>query len=188
MACVVRESRFARLRELDAGSWRGSQWKDERIPSLAEVLATVPAGRRIYIEVKCGPDVVPAVMQGCASAGLTPEQTLVISFDPLVIAAARKLCPDRLASLLMSLPTDRVPPPAEILDRLGECAASAIGTSVTPYVDAAWIAAFHEAGYSYHVWTVDDPREALRLAAAGVDSITTNRPAFIRQCLRQAAG
>ena len=38
-------------------------------------------------------------------------------------------------------------------------------------------------GKRVHIWTVDDPEEALWLANLGVDSITTNKPALIRQAL-----
>jgi glycerophosphoryl diester phosphodiesterase len=34
-----------------------------------------------------------------------------------------------------------------------------------------------------YVWTVDSPAQARRLASAGVDGITTNRPAWLRQKL-----
>ena len=42
-------------------------------------------------------------------------------------------------------------------------------------------------GLAMHVWTVDEPAEAKRLAAAGVDSITTNRPAFLREKIETGA-
>ena len=34
------------------------QFAGEPVPTLAEVLATVPAGKRVFIEVKCGPEIV----------------------------------------------------------------------------------------------------------------------------------
>ena len=52
-----------------------------------------------------------------------------------------------------------------------------------PVIDAEFIQAVKDAGFEMHVWTVDDPAEARRLATAGVGSITTNRPAFIRKAL-----
>ena len=40
-----------------------------------------------------------------------------------------------------------------------------------------------EAGYQYHVWTVDDPKDAKRLVDWGAESVTTNVPAVIRDGL-----
>jgi glycerophosphoryl diester phosphodiesterase len=55
---------FAELRALDAGQWKGSAWQGERIPTLGEMLALVPRGKRTFIEVKSGPDLVPQVRSG----------------------------------------------------------------------------------------------------------------------------
>src|SRR5687767_15370020 len=39
------------LRKLDAGSWKGPKWAGEKLPLLDEVLATIPAGKRVFIEI-----------------------------------------------------------------------------------------------------------------------------------------
>ena len=39
-------------------------------------------------------------------------------------------------------------------------------------------------GQKLYVWTVDDPDEAARLVALGVDGITTNRPQWLREQLK----
>ena len=41
----------------------------------------------------------------------------------------------------------------------------------------------YKKGYRFHVWTVDDPTEAVRLANLGVHSIITNKPRLIRGTL-----
>ncbi len=41
------------------------------------------------------------------------------------------------------------------------------------------------AGQKLYVWTVDDPDEALRLVKLGVDGITTNRPDWLREQLKE---
>ncbi|MBN1444227.1 MAG: hypothetical protein JXA90_16060, partial [Planctomycetes bacterium] len=45
------------------------------------------------------------------------------------------------------------------------------------------IAAAHRHGVEVHVWTVNDPVDAARWQMLGADSITTDRPAFIRESL-----
>ncbi|MFV2065815.1 MAG: glycerophosphodiester phosphodiesterase family protein, partial [Pirellulales bacterium] len=39
---IVAESTLADLRQLDVGAWKGERWRGEKIPTLEEVLATVP--------------------------------------------------------------------------------------------------------------------------------------------------
>src|SRR5690349_6499814 len=55
----VVESTAEHLRTLDAGSWKGADWKGEKIPFLEEIIATVPEGGRLFIEIKCGPEILP---------------------------------------------------------------------------------------------------------------------------------
>jgi glycerophosphoryl diester phosphodiesterase len=40
------------LKKLDAGIWKGLQFAGESIPTLDEILALIPPGRRLFIEIK----------------------------------------------------------------------------------------------------------------------------------------
>jgi glycerophosphoryl diester phosphodiesterase len=51
-------------------------------------------------------------------------------------------------------------------------------------VSAAAVERAHAAGAAVWAWTVDDPDEAERLDAAGVDAIITNDPARLLVTLR----
>ena len=44
------------------------------------------------------------------------------------------------------------------------------------------------AGYETHCWTINDPARARALAKLGMQSITTDRPAAIREGLRRKPG
>ena len=47
-------------------------------------------------------------------------------------------------------------------------------------IDAAFASLVKAAGLKLYVWTVDSPARARKLIQAGVDGITTNRPAWLR--------
>src|SRR4051812_564859 len=68
------------LKTLDAGSWKGPQWKGEKIPTLAEALATMPEGKRFFIEIKTGPEILPALEKVLKESGKKPEQLVIIGF------------------------------------------------------------------------------------------------------------
>ena len=53
-------------------------------------------------------------------------------------------------------------------------------------IDSVVVNRVHQAGLRLLVWTVDDDQFAARLARAGVDGITTNRPGWMRQRLGDA--
>ena len=52
---VVTTAPFKQLRALDIGSWKDPKWHAERMPTLEEVLAIVPAGKKVFLELKSGP-------------------------------------------------------------------------------------------------------------------------------------
>ncbi|NIL97886.1 MAG: hypothetical protein GTO53_09115, partial [Planctomycetales bacterium] len=62
-ALIVAESSLEDLRKLDVGSFFGPRYSGARIPTLAEVLATVPQGKKIYLDIKCGAAIVPPMLE-----------------------------------------------------------------------------------------------------------------------------
>jgi glycerophosphoryl diester phosphodiesterase len=90
----IKDTMLDVLRKLDAGSWKGPQWKDEKLPLLDEVLKGIPSGKKCFVEIKVGPEAVPAVAQSIHSSGKKRNQFVIISFNPQTIAAAKKQMPD----------------------------------------------------------------------------------------------
>ena len=77
---LVSEQTLATLKKLDAGSWMDPQWKGTTIPTLEETIATVPAGKRLFIEIKCGVEVVPELERVIEESGKR-DQVVVIGFS-----------------------------------------------------------------------------------------------------------
>src|SRR5690242_4131895 len=57
------------LRQLDVGSWQDPRFAGERMPLLDDVLATIPAGAVLFVEVKVGPEAIPPLMRCIQGAG-----------------------------------------------------------------------------------------------------------------------
>ena len=56
---AVAEHALSELQQLDAGSWKGIQWKAEKLPSLEEAIDAMPPDKKLLIEIKAGPEVIP---------------------------------------------------------------------------------------------------------------------------------
>lgn len=167
---------LAEVRKLDVGKWKHTKYAGEAVPTLAEVLAIVPAKKRLFLEVKCGPEIVPALQ----SAELKPDQVVIISFDRNVIAACRQAFPKIKAHWLTSYkrgkPTDK-----EVFQTLADTKASGLDTKADPdRVTPAFVKALRTAGYEFHCWTVNELPLAKHFRDLGVDSITTDRPGWLR--------
>jgi len=188
----VGQSTLEQLRTVDVGVSKGDKFRGERIPTLAEVLSVVPPGKKIFLEVKCGPQILPALKRDVQQSQLLPEQIAIISFHPAVIEAARKQLPGIRAYFLYGIPAaseGRSPRfnPTPVLETLRVTDASGLDLGAEHgRVTKDEVAQLRSAGYEFHCWTIDDGPLALEYKALGVDSITTNRPALMRKFL--AAG
>jgi glycerophosphoryl diester phosphodiesterase len=192
---VVTNSTLAALRALDVGSWKDPRWAGEKIPTLEEVLALVPAGKKIFIELKGGRNSVLPLKEALDKSALTADQTVVIAFDAQVIAAVKKQIPAIKAYWLTAFkrqdPKDPKsewkPARAEILATLKRIQADGLDCEAHEQADEQLAAALRQAGLPLHVWTVDKPEVAVKFVKLGAASITTNRPQYLRDQLKQAA-
>lgn len=183
---IVKDSTLEELRTLDAGAWFKPEFKGTLLPTFAEVAATVPAGRKFYIEVKCGPEIVPALLRGISAAGLAESQVVVISFHAAVIREVKKQAPQFKACWLSAFEKSSPLDPAtdEVLTTLRDVKADGFSSKADERLDTAYLNVIRDAGFEYHCWTVDDPKVADRFLILGAKSITTNRPAFLREALK----
>jgi glycerophosphoryl diester phosphodiesterase len=181
----VSERMLAELRTLDAGTWKHKRFTGEKLPTLDEMLATVPKGKKVFVEVKCGPEVMKELDRVLAASGLKAEQTPVISFNANVIAAMKSLRPDLPAYWIVGLKNkaEEKRSAADLIAKAREIKADGLDVAASDLVDAAFAQKVKAAGLRLDVWTVDDPAVARRVAPF-VAGITTNRPAWLREQLR----
>lgn len=186
-AMMVADATLAELRQLDAGAWRGEQWRGLRIPTLGEVLSTVPAGKQVFIEIKCGPEIVPALEAALAASGLAAAQVALLAFDTRVVAEAKRRLPQFRTRWLTGFTEGRtggvLPTATSILGTLEAIGADGVGCCSHPAVDRALVQTLHGARKEIHLWTVDDVPTAQRYLQLGVDSITSNRAGWLKQQL-----
>ncbi len=183
----VAEQTLAELQALDAGSFRGPQWKGEKLPSFAEVLATLPAGRRLFVEVKSGPAILAPMARVLDSGGKDPGQVVIIGFSLETMRQARQMLPGVPMCLLGSIKArtgaGREQQVDEWIFKARSIGMNGLDLEAGPAITAAVVKKVHQAGLKLYVWTVNHARLAVRLSAAGVDGITTNHPGRLRQQL-----
>src|SRR6185369_891236 len=177
------ETSFDELRQLDVGSWKGPEWQGEHIPSLEEVLAQLPPGKRFFIELKSGPEIMEPLRKILAESPVPYELLRLLAFDWKLVAGLKEQLPGirvclnvdyRWSLRRFALGSSREKLRA-ILERSG-----ADGLSSRAHaLDAQFTAELHQSGKEVHVWTVDSIRSANRYRDMGVDSIMTNRPGLL---------
>lgn len=183
----VAQQTLEELRKLDAGSWKAAKWAGEKIPTLTEVLELLPAKKRLVIEIKCGPEILPELQRTLAAFPGKKDQLAVIGFGYDTMAQAKRLMPGLPMYWLSSAKADKNTGKApELDDLIAKCRAGGLdGLDLNHEfpIDKAFVDKVHAAGLKLVTWTVNDPEIARKEAAAGVDGITTDRPELLRQKL-----
>lgn len=184
----VADLTLAELQQLDVGRWKDARFAGQRPPTLTEVLQTIPAKKKIFVEIKSGPEILPELKRVLESSGLADDQIVIISFNKAVIAGVRQQLPQYKANWLTSFKSKPEvgwePNLNQVLQQLQGTAATGLGSKAEPrVVDRDFVRAIRDAGFEMHCWTVNDAALARLLVQRGVQSITTDRPAFIRQQL-----
>lgn len=186
---LVKESTLAELRQLEAGKWKGPQWAGEKLPTLDEALASIPSGRRCFIEIKVGPEAVPAAAQAIRGSGKKPAELAIISFKAPTVAECKRQMPEIPAYFLSGFKQDPEtgawkPTIDHLIQEAKKLRADGLDLSHEGPLTAEDVARVHAAGLKFYIWTVDDPAVARKFARWGVDGITTNRAEWMRQQLQ----
>ena len=155
------------------GRWKGSKFDPTRPALFSEVLALARDRRYIYVEVKGNdPSWVPYIKDEIAKAkNVNPGNVLFISFGDRICAELKRAMPGYKVYFLTG---DRKPA-EEIVAKLRELGVDGVDIRFREEEhDAAYVKAVKDAGFSFHVWTIDDLEKAKKAFAVGADTLTTN--------------
>ncbi len=163
------------LRDLDAGSWKDKKFKGEKIPFLSELIETIPEGKMLVVEIKCGTEVIPPLerlMEKCKKQ----DQIVFIAFDWKTILETKKAFPANKCYWLSSSKNG-------LGKKIREAAENGLDGVNLHYsaIDEEIVEAAKENNIEVLSWTVDDPAEAKRLIDLGVTKLTTNRPDWLKE-------
>ncbi|MFH1741470.1 MAG: glycerophosphodiester phosphodiesterase [bacterium] len=174
------------LRRLDVGSFKDKRFAGEKIPFLEEVLETIPPGRKLFIEIKCGSEVLPFLQKTLSASGKM-SQIVIIGFGLETVAESKKLMPEIPTFWLKGADKDKetkeyIPHSKDLIRIVKEKNLDGLDVSYQG-VDKRFVDAVKASGLELHIYTVDDLDEAKRLKRLGVDGITTDRPGWLLEHL-----
>jgi glycerophosphoryl diester phosphodiesterase len=178
---------FSYLRSLNAAAHFRGEWPEpQRIPTLREVLELARGHVQVYIEIKFSerdgvygryPNIAQAVVEDVRAADML-DQAVIISFDWMILPIVKSLEPALQTGAIVSddVWNPRVNRALQTLaDHVSYMGCDWINMSCDLFAnDMPEVA--HEYGLKLGVWTANSSDEIRRFAAAGVDSITTDRP------------
>jgi glycerophosphoryl diester phosphodiesterase len=176
------------LQQFDVGGWKNAKFKGERIPTLESILATVPAGKRAVLEIKCGPEIVPELARVTEVSGRKPAELAIISFNFDALKESKAKLPQIEHYFLSDYKKDGkaglFPELAPLVARAKAAKLDGLDLQFKWPIDKAFVADVKRAKLKLVVWTVNDAVVAQRMVKAGVDGITTDRPGWLREHLK----
>jgi len=176
----IHEMTLQEVRRLDAGSWFASEFTGERVPTLDEILEFTKKNDVVfYLELKpsgfWGGE--HALIGALRETGEIPR-SVVISFDPSILAALRKLEPTLMTGLLYN---GQIEEPFEKATEIGARQLAVRGDLLTPnFVQQA-----RKRDLQVVCWTVNSPAHMRMLATAGVDGIMSDYPDRLLSVLKK---
>lgn len=165
---------YAEIARFDAGIRRGEAWQGERVPRFDEAARLCrELGLWANVEIKAPRASERAVGEAVARAALelwrgAELQPVLSSFSAEALEGARSAAPQLPRALLVN----RRDPPGWV-ERLAALECVALHADFT-LVTEELVRAQHAAGRALLVWTVNDPQDARRLLALGVDTLVTD--------------
>ena len=179
---VIR-STLAHLRELEVGSHFAPQFRGEPIPTLDEVIESLPAHFFLNIEAKrtaFGSDGLEAGILAAIERHNLWARCLVSSFNPVLVWRLGRM--ERRVPLGLLYAPDMAPG----LNR-GWPRALLRLAALNPYyeqVTPRLVERCHTRGWQINTWTVNEPEDMRRLAGWGLDAIISDRPDVLHTVLQ----
>jgi glycerophosphoryl diester phosphodiesterase len=180
---AVHDLTLAELRRLDAGSWFGSEFAGERIPTIEEILEFAKKHDVVfYLELK------PSGSWGGEHALISAlresgeiARTVVISFDPAILANVRRIEPTVMTGLLFE---GQISDPLAKAIEIGARQLAVRGSLVTPRL----LKEARQRDLQVVCWTVNHPGHMRLLMEAGVDGIISDYPDRLLELARRKDG
>lgn len=173
----VNESTSEELRRVDVGSWKDEAFAGEPIPLLEDIVASIPRGKRLFIEIKGTAETVPYISEIVEASG-TRDQVAVIGFELDTVKASKAAMPDIPTYWLVSAPRDDEdnPQPIPVVAAATAKQNGLDGLNVNHQgISKELVDECRRLGLGIFVWTVNEVPDLTAMAHLGVDGITTDR-------------
>jgi len=184
---IIEDSPYEVLKDIDVGSWYGTEFNTEKIPLLEEVLNKIPQNLELYIEIKSDLKIIDPLLELIHKYPEQKNRLVLFSFNLEVVSTLKKYLPDHTLlwiveygynhALSKNMYQETITKVEKAhLDGLSTLADLRHCQNLAPeIIKRQWI---------FNVWTVDNPALARKLKELGVTSLSTNRPDWIIKALK----
>lgn len=187
-ACVKTpaEMTLEEIRKLDVGAYQGEKWKGTQCPTLEEALKLFKGSGCIpVIEIKeAGTE--EAIAQMLKDFDMVKE-CAIVSFNHQSIRKMWELCPGIYAYRNGGSRGNKTDEEFVqwFIDSQKDCPFKVANPAWGDMKNCNTVRLLKEAGFTVSTWIIDDPKLMNDLLDAGIDTMTTNRPAVLVNVLKE---
>ncbi len=185
----IKSLTLEKLKSLDVGRTIGKKYYSERIPTLNEVLLTVPPGKYIFIEIKCGLEIIPHLEQVLKHSPLKTDQIKIIGFGFNKMIEIKKNFAQFEFFFNRRINTGKLFYGKyywdNLITKLKQSSLDGLNLSYTRSLNIKLVEMFKLNKLKIFIWTVNNPNKALRLISLGVDGFMSDRSRWIRKEVKQ---
>ncbi len=178
----IAESYIEHLLGVDIGSFKGKEWRNERIPTLQEALSTLPLGKFLLVELKSGEEIIQPLLKFLSANNVTPSQMRFIGFNFNLLANLKAELPEfefyYLRRNILPFPLVNI---GKIIAQCRESNIDGLNLHFKLLRKREVLEKIKRSGLKLFTWTVNDLQTAKRLVEWGVDGITTDKAGWLKR-------
>jgi glycerophosphoryl diester phosphodiesterase len=186
---LVKSLSAEKLKSLDIRTKRGRKHFTEKIPLLSEVISALPVAKLLFIEVKCGTEIIPALKTIVNRSKLNKNQVKLIGFNLKTMSAVKNNFPNHEVFLIKRIHIERIISPKSLWDNLiskikGH-SLDGLNLAYTRLLTSEVVNNLKHNKLKIYVWTINNHRKALRLIDMNVDGYMSDRVGYIKEKITQ---
>ena len=177
------------IKKYDAGSWFSEDYKNEKVPTLTEVIQTINGQCKLLIEIKDGDEKYPGlekkIVETVKEHNAEPW-VVVQSFNKNSILRIKEMYPDLITYYLLGRNFNDFYAELSEQIRTGKPVENKFDGIAPHYsaLDTKKVDLLHKAGFDIFTFTVNKPADMQNVIELGVDGIITDSPDILKKILK----
>lgn len=184
---LIKNTEYAEIKQLDAGSWFSSEFKSEKIPLLEEVIKIINGKCKLLIEIKKGSETYPGIEKmvlELIKQLKAEDYCLMHTFAQAAIFTWNSFNSNIPVSYLKISGPIKIWKNKLMHSRMAPDSVHCYSNNYYyRFVTKRFVKKVHDNNQKIFVWTVNNKRAMRRMVRAGVDGIITNNCITLKQVI-----
>lgn len=185
----IANSNLNALKKVDVGLFKDKKWKGEHIPTLMEVIQTIPKEAKLIVEIKCETEIIEPLCALLKNAPTNTSNIEFISFNYNVLTTLKKRLPQY--KMLWLLDLDYFWPAWIIsgnmkkkIKKVRQGNLDGVNVWAGKKLNNRFMEQWKKHNYLVYTWTTNNLEKSLNLIKLEVDAITTDRATWLTKHIK----